>query len=232
MRLLHRDLERAERLRRALPDARGGRVLFVAHCLLNENVRYLGGATRSGAVDEVVQAALESGVGLVQLPCPEQQTWGGVLKPLLLAGYARDRGWAARRLLRHAAADGLAAYSRARFRRLAAQVADLVADYQQAGMEVVGIVGIGASPSCGVACTLDLRRSVDVVAPCPLATITPDLVNRAVGDGVRPGAGLFVAELRAALRRRGVPVRFFEHDLLRELEGGVDLPPGLAEALA
>lgn len=232
MPLLRPEPERMERLRRALPDERGGRVLLVSHCLLNENVRYLGGATRSGAVDEVVQAALQHGVGLVQLPCPEQQAWGGVLKPLLLAGYARGGGWAARRPLRHAAAAGLAAYTRVRVRRLAAQVADLVADYDRAGMEVVGVVGISASPSCGVGCTLDLERSADVVAPCPLAELTPDVVNRAVASGVRPGSGLFVAALRAALRRRSVPTRFFEHDLLRELQGHRDLPPGLVEALA
>lgn len=112
------------------------------------------------------------------------------------------------------------------------QVADLVADYDRAGMEVVGVVGIGASPSCGVGCTLDLWRAVDVVAPCPLAALTPEVATQAVARGARPGAGLFVAALRAALRRRGVRTQFFEHDLLRELAGGHDLPPGLAEALA
>ncbi|HEU4421707.1 MAG TPA: hypothetical protein VFR67_04100 [Pilimelia sp.] len=43
-------------LRRVLRDERSGRVLFVSHCLLNQDVRHFGGATRPGGVDEVVAA--------------------------------------------------------------------------------------------------------------------------------------------------------------------------------
>ena len=35
-----------EVLRGVLSDARSGRVMFVSHCMLNQNVRYQGGATR------------------------------------------------------------------------------------------------------------------------------------------------------------------------------------------
>jgi len=55
-------------------------VIFVAHCLLNENTRYLGGARCGGAVREIVQPCLEHDIGVVQPPCPEQHAWGGVLK--------------------------------------------------------------------------------------------------------------------------------------------------------
>ena len=37
---------RLEQLQRALADQRSRRVVFVSHCILNENVRYLGGAAR------------------------------------------------------------------------------------------------------------------------------------------------------------------------------------------
>ncbi len=37
---------RTGRLRGQLADARGGRVAFLSHCLLNQNVRCLGGAGR------------------------------------------------------------------------------------------------------------------------------------------------------------------------------------------
>jgi hypothetical protein len=39
-------LMKPEVLRRALSDARSGQVVFVSHCMLNQNVRYQGGATR------------------------------------------------------------------------------------------------------------------------------------------------------------------------------------------
>ena len=61
---------RAEQLRGQLADARGGRVVFLSHCLLNQNVRYLGGAGRAGGVSEVVDGYLGRGIGICQLPCP------------------------------------------------------------------------------------------------------------------------------------------------------------------
>jgi hypothetical protein len=69
-----------------LADARGREVVFVSHCLLNENTRYLGGAFHRGAVPEMIEL-LNSGVGLSQMPCPEQRAWGGVLKRRMLRAY-------------------------------------------------------------------------------------------------------------------------------------------------
>jgi hypothetical protein len=73
----------SEQLVRQLADARSGRVVFLSHCLLNENTRYLGGACVAGCLPEVVQPCLEQRLGMVQLPCPEQLAWGGVLEPML-----------------------------------------------------------------------------------------------------------------------------------------------------
>ena len=61
-----------------LKDARGNEVVFVSHCLLDENVRYLGGAFHSGAAPEMLPV-VQSGVGIYQMPCPEVRAWGGVL---------------------------------------------------------------------------------------------------------------------------------------------------------
>jgi predicted secreted protein len=64
-------------------DERSRKVIFLSHCLLNENTRYAGGATRRGIVEEVIRPCLVEGLGVVQMPCPEQIAWGGVLKPRL-----------------------------------------------------------------------------------------------------------------------------------------------------
>lgn len=77
----------AERLREQLADARGGRVVFLSHCLLNQNFRYLGGAGRAGGVAEMAGGYLDRGVDICQLPCPEQRAWGGVLKRRMLVAY-------------------------------------------------------------------------------------------------------------------------------------------------
>lgn len=76
-------------LRSRLRDERSGRVVFVSHCLLNQNTRYLGGAFRPGVVHEVIDPYLRDGTGICQMPCPEQLAWGGVLKRHLLHLYGR-----------------------------------------------------------------------------------------------------------------------------------------------
>jgi predicted secreted protein len=43
-------------------------------------------------------------------------------------------------------------------------VAAEIADYQDSGLEVVGVIGIAGSPSCGVQTTLDLPAAMDVLS--------------------------------------------------------------------
>jgi predicted secreted protein len=62
------------RLCRDLADERGDRVVFLSHCLLNQNSRYLGGATCPGVVVGAVERHIADGVGIVQMPCPEQSS--------------------------------------------------------------------------------------------------------------------------------------------------------------
>ena len=152
-----------------LHDERSRRVVFVSHCLLNENTRYAGGATRPGAVAEIIGELIATGYGIHQLPCPERLAWGGVLKRHSLRLY-HSKGrplYAVRGVLLSA----FLWWTKVIYRRLARQVARDVADYQRAGIAVAGIVGIGASPSCGVITTLDLRASLEVVAACPAAAL-------------------------------------------------------------
>lgn len=58
-------------------------------------MRYLGGAGRAGGVREVVDGYLAEGIGIHQMPCPEQRAWGGVLKPRMLAAYGGGGTWRA-----------------------------------------------------------------------------------------------------------------------------------------
>ncbi|OBI31213.1 2-thiouracil desulfurase family protein [Mycobacterium sp. E2238] len=206
-----------------LHDERGRRVVLVSHCLLNENTRYAGGATRPGAVSEVVEELMNAGYAIHQLPCPERLAWGGVLKPHSLHLYHSKGGWLYP--LRGPLLRVFVLWTRLVYRRLARQVARDVADYQGSGITVAGIVGIGASPSCGVTTTLDMRASLEVVAACPAAALTRDVMNeRAVLGCRRKGKGLFVAALDRQLRRRGLRVPAFEHDLAAELRGSRQTP--------
>jgi predicted secreted protein len=201
-----------------LEDSRAKQVAFVSHCLLNENVRYLGGAFRPGGIAEVIDELQSRGVGICQMPCPEQHAWGGVLKRRMLRAYGargtvlyRFRGPLLRLFI---------VYTRIVYRRLARRVARQVADYERSGFRVIGIIGVGASPSCGVRTTLDIHRSFEAIASIPVDHADRNAVNRdAVIACRKAGSGLYIRALERQLRRRRLTTALLEHDLIAELRG-------------
>jgi len=201
-----------------ISDERGRRVIFLAHCLLNENTRYLGGARRAGAVPELVRPLLDQGIGIVQLPCPEQHAWGGVLKRRLLLFYGSEGKL--RYKLRGALLPIMLWYTRRIYRKLARQTAKHIGDYHRSGVEVIGIVGVDASPSCGVFKNLDMRDALERTARLDQSTATAKEANRIVLETVVPGRGLFTELLEEELEKRGLRIPWKAHDLIAELKSG------------
>ena len=197
-------------------DHRSGRLIFLAHCLLNENTRYLGGARRGGAVREILQPCLEHGIGIV-LPCPEQHAWGGVLKRRLLLFYGSEG--TLRYRLRNALLPLALWYTRRIYRRLARETADQIQDYQKSGLTVLGIIGVDASPSCGVHKSLNMRDAMEGVGRLERDRATAEDANLIVTSTVTSGRGLFIELLRKELDKRGMSIPLTAHDLIDELEG-------------
>lgn len=206
-------------------DDRGRRVAFLSHCLLDENVRYPGGAGRCAGVQELADELLESGVALHQMPCPEVLAWGGVRRrsftPVLRAAGTR-RVRVVRRLL-----PLFELYTRVRYARLARRVARDITSYRKAGVDVVSVVGVDGSPSCGVTRTLDLDGAVAALARCPRRELDRDTFNRqVVAANVVPGQGWFIEALQRRLARQRADIAFEQHDLLAELGlSAGDIPP-------
>ncbi len=206
-------------LRERLRDQRSGEVVFLSHCLLNEHTRYLGGAARPACVQEIVSQCVDASLGMVQMPCPEQQAWGGILKRRLLALYGWRRrhpvaGWVLGPLLPRIAS----LYSRLVYRRIAREVARDVGEYLEAGYGVRAIVAVDGSPSCGLRTRIDFT-ALDAFAMVDPAQATVEEQNEIVRRYARPGTGIFTSELQRALRRHGNRVPFVAHDLLAEIDG-------------
>jgi predicted secreted protein len=215
--------EQGRRYPAGIKDRRSGQVAFVSHCLLNQNVRYLGGATQPGIIAEVVDRYRDAGIGIYQMPCPEQHAWGGVLKPLMTRWYGSHlvRRRSARKLI----AGASAAWTQLRYERLARRVVSDIVDYQRSGLEVVEVLGVGASPSCGVTTTIDLEAAMAAMSLSRLSALDASTVNRrVVAANVIDGPGLFTLCLRHQLRSHGITVAFGEHDLLGELRQAGLLP--------
>jgi uncharacterized protein YbbK (DUF523 family) len=216
------------RLQRQLADDRGRRVVLLSHCVLNQNVRYLGGASRAAGFRETVDDYLDRGVGVHQMPCPEVRAWGGVHKPGMLVAYGAGgtlRAPVARLLL-----GPFVWFTRLRYARLARAAVRDVEGYRRGGVEVVGVVGVTGSPSCGVSTTLDLPAAVDTLTRCPLARLDARALNEdVVAAHLRPGPGLFIHALQRRLADVGVRIPLTEHDPLAGARAaGSHLPAGPA----
>jgi predicted secreted protein len=126
----------------SLHDGRGGKLVLVPHCLLNQNARMAGTAERPAAVTELVQALFARDVGLVQMPCPELCAFGLDRAHVRIEDELRTPA------------------GRAVCRSLARELVKQVGTYRDCGIRVLGVLGKNGSPSCGVERTW--KR-----APCP-----------------------------------------------------------------
>jgi predicted secreted protein len=128
-------------------DERSKKLLLVAHCILNQNAKLDRCAHYPGAIREVTETIVASGVGIVQMPCPD----------LLLLGLARQAANTGcptieevdTRIARRMAETAGITLCQEIVRNLVYQIEE----YRKNGFEIVGIVGINGSPTCGVETT-------------------------------------------------------------------------------
>lgn len=207
-------------LAKKLEDDRSGKVIFVSHCLMNENARYLGGAFTEGCVDEVLDEIRKHGIGVVQMKCPEQAAWGGVLKKHLWLGLGlRSRSMTLYRL-RGMLLRAFLWHTKRAYRKMARGVAAEIEDYRNSGLGVVGVVGVDGSPSCGVGTIVDMKRSFDYLASFGVDEIDRNKMNElAVMECLAEGSGLFIEALKNRLARRSLRVDFYAYDLAAEITG-------------
>ena len=67
--------------------------------------------------------------------------------------------------------------------------------------------------------TLDVARSVEVVAACPIESTDAATFNAALfSTAATEGSGLFVKALRRGLTHQHLEIPFYEHDLVAELQ--------------
>jgi len=128
-------------------------------------------------IGEVVKVLRKHGVGVVQMPCPE----------LLYAGLKR---WSRTR----------EQYDTPAFRRycrgLAVALADQVEEYLRCDVDVLAVVGVNGSPTCGVEETSVGFQGGDL-----------EKVELPKAKSLK-GEGVFIEELRLELKERNISVPF------------------------
>ncbi len=210
-------MKKALILEQRLKDSRSRKVIFLSHCILNENVRYLGGARRRCCVRDIVEWCLDNDSGIVQMPCPEQHAWGGVTKRWLLMAYGARGGFLYYML--RLFLPLILLYTKLIYGRLAKTTADQINDYLVSGYSVIGVVGIDGSPSCGVNNTLDFERSFELTASMDVKSVTVEQMNAIIRQSLTQGSGLFAAALQKELKKRHMDIPYHAHDLIAEIDG-------------
>ena len=136
-------------------DARSKTIIFVAHCILNQNSVSDGTAAYPGAINELMQLLRVSDVGIVQMPCPELFCLGldrgnsdGSSSPIL------EENTRIRKMMSRRSAKG-------KIRQLVQHLTFQMLEYRKYDFNIRGIVGVNRSPSCGVETTSKNKQEVD-----------------------------------------------------------------------
>ena len=133
-------------------DKRSKRVILVAHCVLNQNAKLDRCAYYPGAIEEITQAILESGAGILQMPCPE----------LLCLGLDREAKSGAIPSVEEEdtriAIRMKEPKARVVCRKIVDDIVYQIEEYRKNGFEIIGVIGINGSPTCAVEMTWSANR--------------------------------------------------------------------------
>jgi predicted secreted protein len=120
-------------------DPRSRKVVFLSHCMLNQNARIVHAADFPAMFEPLIDYLQKKQVGLIQMPCPELYCLGLGRRDVRV-GLESPAG-------------------RQRLERLIDDVVFTIREYLFQGFEIVGILGKQGSPACGVTRTwLDSRE--------------------------------------------------------------------------
>jgi predicted secreted protein len=157
-------------------DARAGQIVFLTHCILNQNAKVRGIAAYPAAVRPVVDLLLDHNVGIYQMPCPEMAYLGA-----MRWGQVRDQ-YDSPMFRRHC-------------RRLAEGVLDQAEDYLHAGYRVLGFIMMDGSPVCGLKKTPQPAVEGQVWGGMPRYIPSQHFVS---------GMGIYCGVLQGELARRSL----------------------------
>ena len=125
-------------------DQRSKKVVFVAHCILNQSAKIDACAHYPGAIKEISQILVDEGIGIIQMPCPE----------LLCLGLDREVNAAASRTVESEDTRVAQLMRAEKSIHLCEAMLDTIVfqmeEYVKHDFQIIGLVGVNGSPTCGV----------------------------------------------------------------------------------
>lgn len=110
---------------------RSKRIIFISHCILNQNTVVYPLARANGPYTDIIETIMENGIGIHQLPCPEYRHLGIKRDPMTKEEYDTKEY---RRLCKNISIDTI----------------DIMKEYIENDYEIVGLMGVDESPTCSI----------------------------------------------------------------------------------
>lgn len=176
-------------------------ILFVSHCIVNRYSKVVSFKEKEEYeynLKDLLNLIYEKDIGLVQLGCPEMQCYG-----LKRWGHVREQ-------FDHP-------HYRKECQKLAVSLVDQIIEYRKNDINIIGILGIMGSPSCGVkhTCSGNWYGEIGSNKNLDAMISTVKLVE---------GQGIFTEEIRSSLEKENIEVDFLEYNkkhvdkLIEEIE--------------
>ena len=112
-------------------DARSGKLIFLSHCLLNQNACVKGIASEAAMIKPLIKLLMDNDIAIYQMPCPEVSYYGSARWGQVKQQYSTPM-------------------FRTHCRKIAVQMFDQIENYAETGHRVIGIVMRDGSPTCGL----------------------------------------------------------------------------------
>lgn len=128
-------------------DKRSKKVVFVSHCILNQNTKLDACAHYPGAIREMAEVIFGADIGIIQMPCPE----------FLYLGLDREADYGTRPTVEFEDTRIAGRMTEEKARCLCKLIIEdmmhQMMEYREFGFDIAGLVGINGSPTCGVETT-------------------------------------------------------------------------------
>lgn len=108
---------------------RSKKIIYTAHCILNQNSVIRDWERAKGAFNDIVRVLLDKSISIVQLPCPEFLFLGEDRPAMTKEEYDTEE-------------------YRTVCKDLVINIINQMKEYVQNGYDIIGLLGIEASPSC------------------------------------------------------------------------------------
>jgi predicted secreted protein len=165
---------------------RNRKVILLSHCILNCNSKVEGCSVYKGAMGEIIKAIVDSGIGILQLPCPELTAYG-----VKRWGHVKDQFDTP--------------YYRRHCRNLFVPYLEQLQDYINNGYKIVGLLGIDGSPSCGINKTCTGKWGGEFSG-------NPDMASILKAVEMAAARGVFIEELESLLMSNNISMPFMGID--------------------